>query len=99
MGRHAEGSRAPTRRDVPRTLALLGATALALALWVLLVLVAVSRGRDARLGGGTSEWLLAALVSAVAVGVLYLVMSLSLRTWSAWRGRELADVSGGKHRM
>ena len=98
MGRRAAGPSAPVHRDVPRAFALLVATVLALALWVLLVLVAVGFGRDARLGGGASDWTLTGFVSLVAVGVLYLVMSLLLRARVAWRGRSPAGPVVGRHR-
>jgi hypothetical protein len=97
MGRGATTS--PAGRDVQRVLALLVATALALALWVLLVMVAVSHGKDARLGGGTGDWVVTGLVSVLAAAVLYLVMALLLRARAAWARRDTVQAVVGRHRL
>lgn len=72
-------------RRLPRVLLLLLGTALATAAWVLLVLQAISLGRDARDGDGTRTWALTGAATVGAAICLMLAFALLVRVRSAWR--------------
>jgi hypothetical protein len=86
------------QRELPRLLALALATLVAAAAWVLLVLQAISLGRDARNGDGTPAWVLTSAATAGAALCLLLVFALLGRARAAWRGDPVAARRTPGHR-
>lgn len=76
-------SRRPTRRALLGALALLVATVA----WLALVVVAIDRGRSARLDGGAKDWLLTGAATVGAALCLTLVFVLLGRAREALRSR------------
>ena len=95
-GGRRRAERVASRRPTGRTL--LGALALLLATlaWFALVVVAIDRGRSARLGGGTKDWLLTGAATVGAALCLTLVFVLLGRAREAYRNR--VRHAPGRHR-
>lgn len=82
---------------MPPATGLVVATAALAVAWVLLVVLAVHLGRDARGSGTVGAWLLAALATAGAAALLTAVLVVGARAWSVAR-RPPVPPSPPRHR-